>query len=277
MNYRIETFLLHSTEDFYVVQSKSATIIVTNNNLIKMLEFIEKESISILNDKIALKFFSIDDIHELYTFLLNEHLIQEEQKQELKFENVTLITNNSTFKNTFINNIGNRFKNIICYSQEKVLEDINLADNSDCIFIFWNPFDLKIYENLNSSLYAKNLPIKNIFFYNNSLYVSNFSKKSWCNPCPICYFSILESRLRGIINQNNYNFQTLIDLIYLKKPKFSIGAKLDTIDYIPIFYTLLLQFNNLENSIDEIFEIALDTHKINSDYAYHWEVCDCYE
>lgn len=277
MNYLIETFLLHEAEEYYVVQTKTTTILVTNYNLVRMLEYIEKENICIINDKLALRFFNNDELSELYEFLLREHLIRKVEEKVLKFNHVILITNNIKFKNAFFNNLGNKFEDMTHYGPEEIKQNINLIESADCVFVFLNPFNQQEYEKINTLIYNKDLLVKNMFFYNNSIYISNYAKKSWLNPCPLCFFSILESRLRGVINQNNYNFQTIIDIIYTKNPKFRIEAELENYDYIPILYTLIMQFNNLESNIDEIFEIDLDTYRINCDYAYHWEVCDCYE
>lgn len=277
MDYQIETFLLHKAKEYYVVQTKTTTILVTNYSLFKMLEYIERENISILNDDVVRKFFDPSEMNELYEFLQREQLIKKIAKRVLKFDNVVLITNNVEFDKAFSHNMEKKFRMLTYYKPEDVLNDISLVESADCIFIFLNPFNQKEYEKLNVVLYDKDLLLKNMFFYNNSIYISNYTKKSWLNPCPLCFFSILESRLRGVMNQNNYNFQTIIDIIYSKNPRFKIEAELNSYDYIPVFYTLILQFNNLKSSIDEIYEINLDTYKISCDYAYHWEVCDCYE
>lgn len=143
-----------------------------------------------------------------------------------------------------------------------------------------NPFNLKEYISINQKMSSfNNIIVKNIFYYNNKIYLTNFYKKSWRNPCPLCFFSNLESHLKGLTNIKQYNFQTLLDIIYEKNPNFSVEAKLERYDYIPVINAIQMEFvsENKNREIDKVKSISLENYNVRYDYAYHSRGCDCYE
>ena len=149
----------------------------------------------------------------------------------------------------------------------------------DVLIVFLNPFDLKTMNELTEEIKKKNLLVKFIFAYNNKIYFSNFYKKSWCNPCPMCFFYELESQLRGENSEDQISFQTMIDVLYEQKAQFSVHLPLDSIDYIHIICLLSKYFNKEIKSYyyDEVLELDLADYKVSEDTAYHWGYCDCYE
>ena len=78
----------------------------------------------------------------------------------------------------------------------------------------------------------------------------------------------------------SFNFQTLIDLLYSNEVKFNIEAKLNPVDLISTMNILLRDLRNtgnINNIINNVYEIGLNLNELNEDVAYHWEMCDCYE
>lgn len=279
MNYNINTYLINDLEGECVVQTKSSLTIIHNEKMIELLKYIEEKRISILNDSIMKNFFSEEEYLDVYSFLQDERLIELKNNKIVSIKNILIISNESKFENIFMNNFKEKFESIKNINVENFYKNQDILKNIDTVYVFLNPFNLEEYETINKIIINKNKIVQNIFYYNNSIYISNLYKKEWANPCPLCFFSILESKLRGIINEENWNFQTIVDLIYTKSPKFKIEAKLSIHDYMPVCFILLKYLENidLENRFDAIYEIELEKYKISTDYCYHWEVCDCYE
>ncbi|EJH6411503.1 McbB family protein, partial [Enterococcus faecalis] len=135
------------------------------------------------------------------------------------------------------------------------------------------------YEIIVNIAKEKNVVVKIIFSYNHHIYFSNFYKREWYNPCPICFFSELESQLRGEITSDTANFQTIIDLLYTKSQNFAIEYPLQKDDYFTIVYTIMRNLDSdlMKCDLDEVLSIDLNNHLVTKDIAYHWGYCDCYE
>lgn len=276
--YKFKPFLLyHLKEDNYVIQNGEATVIITNNKLVDFLKYLEEEKTLECTDEIFEEYFD-DQAPAAIEFLKHNHIISDNQTlpNNIKFENKFLISNDNTFKDYFnITFSGYEFNYM------NVDECLNYSfKENDLIIIFLNPFNLNEYRNLCDIVKETKAIIKMIFYYNHSLYITQYYKQSWYNPCPKCFYYSLETQLRGDINKGSFNFQTLVDLIYKQKPMFKLEANLLPKDFVIIMYILTKDFNNpsnLVNNINKVYEIDLLTMKINEDNCYHWEVCDCYE
>ena len=149
----------------------------------------------------------------------------------------------------------------------------------DIVVVFLNPFELQDLEKLVNVMQSKNVICKFIFSYNNKIYFSNFYKKDWSNPCPLCFFYEIESRLRGDEGESHINFQTIIDLLYGENIQFKSELPLEKEAYLNIVFYLAQTIQNVSNQykVDEIAELNLDNYEIKRDIAYHWGYCDCYE
>lgn len=276
--YKFKPFLLyHLRENNYVIQNGESTVIITNKKLVNFLEYIEREKTLECQNELFEKFFD-KQTSEVIEFLKNNNVIFDNEilSSKINLGNKFLIYNDNSFKNYFNITFDEYEFNYIYI--DKCL-DYPFKEN-DLIIIFLNPFNLNEYINLYNSLKNTEAIIKMIFYYNHSLYITQYHKQSWYNPCPKCFFYSLETQLRGDVNKGSFNFQTLVDLIYKQKPMFKLEAKLLPKDFIIIMYILGKDLNNLDNlvnHINKVYEIDLLTMKINEDNCYHWEVCDCYE
>ena len=117
------------------------------------------------------------------------------------------------------------------------------------------------------------------FYYNHNLFLSNYYKTEWYNPCPICFFGNLESSLRGKSKAfNTTSFQTLMDLIYKREPKFEIKNNFSNYSILLFVNTLLDELNYINNShVNNVKYIDFNRNIVISDQSIHWELCDCYE
>lgn len=275
--YKIQPFIWQKIDkDTTVFQTKSTTVVITNSKLSNFLIEIEKQHLLELDGNyIKTKFLEAEE-DEVINFLLKNKLLKLEKKKQWKVSKIVLLSNDHKFEESFEYNVKNSYK----------VEVINLDlfrnmqfNDSDLLVVFLNPFNLKTMNDLTQKIKEKNVLVKFIFSYNNNIYFSNFYKKSWNNPCPMCFFYELESQLRGENSENSINFQTLIDILYEQEVQFSSHLPLSEMDYVHIICLLSKYLGEeIRNYyFDEILELELENYKVNKDTAYHWGYCDCYE
>lgn len=276
----INPYIIHELDNLeYVVQTKNSITIIKNVNIVSMLYALEKENVSVISEiEIGIHLNNIK-VEETIRFLLQNGIILKQPEIETTIKRVVLVSNNERFNEIFKINFEEYYKEMLIITFDEY-RDVDYRETDLCI-IFMNPFIYKKNFEINRFFINMDAIIKNIFYYNNSLYVTNYYNKNWYNPCPLCFFANLESNLRGTINNTNLNYQVLIDIIYSKKANFPIEAKLQNYDYITLIYILLHQFNMFTECkneiINEINQIVISKNLVIKDAAYYWEECDCYE
>lgn len=74
------------------------------------------------------------------------------------------------------------------------------------------------------------------------------------------------------------NFQTIIDLLYKKNPRFEVKFPIKKTDMIFILNILRNQkAKPINDGANIVYQYNIKTKMVSQDYAYHWEMCDCYE
>lgn len=277
MRYKVQPFIWQRIKkNKTIFQTKSTTIIVTSENLTNFLLDVEKERRTEIDESYLTKYFSEEEKEKVMNFLLTNRLLVLSEERNLDMENIVLLTNDKKFEKSFQYNLKDSCKTKTI--DLEVFYEMTFYPK-DVLIVFLNPFDLKTMNELTEEIKKKDLLVKFIFAYNNKIYFSNFYKKSWCNPCPMCFFYELESQLRGENSEDQISFQTMIDVLYEQKAQFSVHLPLDSIDYIHIICLLSKYFNKEIKSYyyDEVLELDLADYKVSEDTAYHWGYCDCYE
>lgn len=266
-------------ENSSIVQTDKSIVTIEDARLVELLEYIEEENIDSLDEKVVEVFFNREDgiVDDVIRFLYDNKIIYKSIKKELLFNRIVLISNNQKFSDLFSRVFCEKYE--VCVINNDEYNTFDYCDKDLCI-VFSNPFNLKEYNKINSFIASKNLVVKNILFYNHCIYISNFYKKDWFNPCYKCFVSNLEAQLRGTLQTDKMNFQLLVDMIYQKQGSFDIYANLSSDKYILVIYTLINQLEKITNKdtdINKIYEIDYNRMRINEDVVYYWEVCDCYE
>lgn len=274
--YIINPFLINLIDNNCVIQTGTSTVVITNQRLIGFLSEIEIQKIKSYTDQeLEVEFGENKDL--FLSFLLENEILIKKEKPFFIFNKVWILSNNNVFPNLFHKFAKNVMPGIHVLQQDS---DFSNVKSDDLCIVFFNPFNLKNYIRIVDTLKEKGVIIKTVFFYNHSIYISNYYKKTWGNPCPKCFFYSLETQLRGTINSNNINFQTIIDMIYEENALFNIEAKLEPIDYLKPLEILLFDIRYDSNPnvfINKAYEINIKNGTINQDFSYHWELCDCYE
>lgn len=284
--YKINTFLLSKTENGLIAQTRKNINVIQNPKLIEFLIFIEQNKFETIEEEYIESYFNDKELaYKVADFLLKINIFEKDVNKILKIKSICLISNDETFKECFKFNFSSSLEKIGFLDIEKVLElrKANEINNYDAVYVFLNPFNLNIYMNLIDILMREDIIIKTIFYYNNGIYVSNFYKGAWRNPCPKCFFYEIESHLRGTIQQEGYNFQTIIDMIYKEKVNFNVYHKLSFDDFIPLNFILFSELstikmddpNKINLLIDKTYFYKLCDFKLEEDYSYFWELCDC--
>lgn len=275
--YKIIPFIwyeLNENETFF--QTKSASIVITNKKIITMLKDLERQQQTILDEKTVLNYFESEMVTKVLSFLENNKLLEKIKKTNDKLTNIVLHSDDVEFTKLFEYAFSERFS----ISYENDISDLEVKDiSSDLLIVFLSSFSFKKFERIVQISKIKNIIVKIIFSYNHHIYLSNYYKAEWVNPCPICFFAELESQLRGEVTTGTTNFQTIIDLLYTKSQTFSIKYPLQRDDYFTIIYTIMKNIDSdMSNcELDEVLSIDLNNHSISKDIAYHWGYCDCYE
>lgn len=275
--YKIIPFIWYDlSENKTFFQTKESSVVITDEKLICMLKELEVSELTELDEKIIMGFFEKEITKDIIIFLEENKIIKEFQDKKSDFKNIILHSNDSEFSDLFKFTFSDEY---LIYMVDSLNSLKNIKLTNELLVVFFNPFKFKEYEDIVKFAQESNITIKIIFSYNHHIYITNFYKKEWFNPCPICFFSELESQLRGEITNNTTNFQTMIDLLYSKSEKFHVEYPLVKKDYFTSMYVLMRNMNsNLEYcDLNEVLSINLRDNCINKDISYHWGYCDCYE
>lgn len=277
--YKIKPFLIYDIEVGTVFQNSTSTALVKNKKLINFLKDLEINKKNTITEN-ELKNYFPNNFEETLHFILTNNIIYRKIEPIFSFNDLYIYTNCNVFKEVsqfFIKDLDS-FGKIEFHNLEK---SYSLPKEDDLCIIFLNPFELVEFEKIVNKFKEIDCVVKYIFYYNHSIYISNFHKPSWKNPCPKCFFYSLESQLRSFGNINeNLNFQTLVDMFSVKEAKFKSWFLPKPYNFISVFDVLFNQFKSLSdfNSIvNLVHEISIETTYINTDFCYPWDMCDCYE
>ncbi|CYU71990.1 McbB family protein [Streptococcus suis] len=265
--YRFNPFIINHIESKAIVQSINGITVIENSKLIQYLEMIDStgESYCLIED---IQQYFPEQTSEIVQFLTEANLIYELERNRKKIRNIGVYTNNGDLKE-IIKKIG---------VDISVFEDISQLKKFDCIFIFLNIFTpVKLYK-ICDDFRNYEIPFCIAFVYNSKIYISNLYLKSWYNPCPKCFFSNLESELRGFSQyEAEISFQTIIDVIYSKNVAFEINTPLSNEFLIYVVNEIIkLKHSDTDISAFRIKEIDFKG-SVRYDVATNFELCDCFE
>ncbi len=278
MDYRVFPFLITNYEEMSVIQNYKNIVIIKDIEMINFFNWVDSNEIYKV---------SIDQINELFNerteqaieFMRNNYLIDKIRPKIINFENIRVISNDETFINSMkFNSIGHNEK-FIYELLPRDFREFEVNNLLDLYIFFLNPFNYKYYTELVNIIKDNNVLSRFSFYYNNSIFLSNYYKKEWYNPCPLCFFGNVESSLRGKSKVlNTVSFQTLLDLIYKKDPAFEIQNTFTNYSISIFVNTLLNDMDIIDNSqLNNVQYIDFNRNIVLADQAIHWELCDCYE
>jgi McbB family protein len=280
--YKIKPYLLFDLEGGKgkALQNNTSTVVVTSPAMARFLEALETNR-TLIDSEESLKDYFPNNTEQALQFLLSNGIIYEYQKPVFTFEDIHIISNSKVFSDVFGLFFSDIFEGIKFHNDFSYGDKIDFLDDDSLCIIFLNPFSLGKFEKLVDSVSVHNCIVKVAFYYNHSLYLSNYHKPSWKNPCPKCFFYSLEAQLRSENKiEGSYNFQTLVDILYLKEIKFDFACVLKPYHLLGMMNTMLYQLDNpneINSFANSVHDFKPGTHLFNADYAYHWEMCDCYE
>lgn len=278
MKFDVIPFLIINYEEFSVAQNYKNINIINDKSLIKLLNRIDTEQISQISEELIFEYFGSRS-EEAIKYMLDKSLICEKAEIILKYNKIILCSNDEKFLESFKYNSEGINIDIEYYKLDDKY-NIDKPCNSDELYLFFlNRFNYKNYKNLVKIIKEKNILAKISFFYNNKIYVSNYYKKSWYNPCPLCYFSHVESSIRAHSElASQISYQTILELIYKEDIDFKIENKFSNSDILVLINTIIDEIKNIRNVREnEVKSIDYMSNSISYDTAIHWELCDCYE
>lgn len=216
--YKVEPFIWYDIDEKKTIfQTRNATVIITNKDIRDFLVILEERKILSIDETILKKYFDKMDYKEIVNFLVAQKILRREEERKVCIKRVIILSNDIKFNKSIELNISD-IRDFLFVNKEQLKEF--KVEKNDFLIVFLNPFELKEMEKIVEIVKNKDVMCKFAFSYNNKIYISNFYKKSWYNPCPLCFFYEIESQLRGEQGENNINFQTIIDLLYAENVLF---------------------------------------------------------
>lgn len=278
MGYRIFPFIITDCEEYSVIQNAKNTVILKDSLMISFFHWVEKDVQYNISKEQLREFFN-EEVDEAIRFMKNNSLLSDANSINMEFEKITVVSNDKTFIDSMRFNAIGRDENITYELLPNDISDFHVNNTEDLYIFFLNPFNYRHYSELVNIVKEYNIVSRFGFYYNHSIFLSNYYKKEWYNPCPMCFFGNVESSLRGMSKASNTtSFQTLLDLIYKKDPKFEIKNKFSNYSILIFVNTLLDELNYIDNThINNVSYIDFNRNTVMSDQSMHWELCDCYE
>lgn len=278
MEYKVFPFIITNYKENSVIQNALNIVIIKDTQMINFFNYIDTNAEYNINTEQLRKLYK-DRVDEAIEFMKINRLIDEVHPKNIKYKDITVVSNDEIFINSMrFNTIGLNEKFIFEFLPENNDKfKINYPDN---LYIFFlNPFNYKYYVELVNVIRDNNILSRFGFFYNQSIYLSNYYKKEWNNPCPLCFFGNIEATLRGKSKAyNTVSFQTILDIVYKKDPSFKIENVFTNNSILPFVSVLLAQLYIYDNSlINNVQYIDFNNNIVLSDQAIYWEMCDCYE
>ncbi|MBS6987641.1 MAG: McbB family protein [Streptococcus parasanguinis] len=268
--YKIRQFIINTINGKGIIQNSKGITIVDNKELLEFFTKIDQEGILYVTDEIFEKEFSGEHV-EVIDFLLQSDLIYRLPDPNFSIKQINVYTNNNDFKEliSFINS-----DEVVLIEEE---EYENLKQDS-CLFIFLNRFIPSDLYKICDTIRNRKVKFCISFVYNSKIYISNLYQKDWYNPCPKCFFANIESSLRAYSQyEEGYSFQTIVDIIYSKEPRFELNAPISKVLLVTllseVFKMRLNDYNVLSTRVKEIDFNG----NIKYDIATNFELCDCFE
>lgn len=272
----VNPFLWHTIDDgTYFFQTQTSSVMITNARIAEFLIEIEKRRCTYIEEEEFYKIFGIET-KNILRFLEDNRILKKKEEQRIDIKRIVIVSDD----NFFVRVIQEYFSDIhpILAVSNNDIQNFDYEEN-DLILSYIKHFSIEELELLRQCSEKNDSYLKVIFPYDSKIYFTNFYKKSWYTPCPLCFFYELEGQLRGESGEYSITFQTLMDFIYTKKANFQYEVLLSKMDYLSIGFILskYLKSNMDESKFNEIIELDLKNGRINRDISYHWGYCDCYE
>ncbi len=282
MKYEVDQFiLLDLNKEEKGIQNSSGFTILKDKKIYEFLKSIDLENRLDITDERLSDAFG-EEKRAITKFLLDTKIIAKKPMIST-YNSIKFLTNSSLLKDSIeFNKEGSsiKFKCSVANSSQAIVDEVKAMTfrSDELIVIALIPFDYIDFVNINDQLQHSNIPYMFCFSYNSHIYISNIHKQDWYNPCPKCFFSQLETSIRGYgDNTANTTFQSIVDLLYTRKIKFDPDLP---VTYRNIIYLtekiLSLDKQNIERESTKVTSIDLNGN-VSSDEAVHWELCDCFE
>lgn len=275
--YKIRPYLIQEIHEGIVVQNGISTTAITSERVIEFLKEIERQNYITIEDALLIDFFG-NDCEEVISFLISNEIIEHIEEISYNYKYIKILTNSQEFSEVVEFCKSDFDEKIIVYTINELDKCLEKITKDDMILVYMNPFNMEKYIEISDLLIEKDIIIRTSFFYNHNIYISNLYKRQWRNPCPKCFFYDLETQLRAEPVSKGMNFQTIIDLLYKKNPRFEVKFPIKKTDMIFILNILRNQkAKPINDGANIVYQYNIKTKMVSQDYAYHWEMCDCYE
>lgn len=271
-------FLITELDENIVLQNVHNIYIIKDKAMIELIKYLDENGVQIIDKELLDRFF-IDKIDAATKFLVGNKIIEKVKAKAINYDKVRIFSNDNIISKSIEFNSSGIQKKILLHEINDISDDSIHEMKEDLCVLILNPFNYHLMTSLISKFQKENILVRVCFYYNNKFYLSNYYKREWYNPCPLCFFAHLESCLRSESKHyNTTSFQTILDLIYSKKPMFNIQNLFTNYAALSVVQSILRGIENIDNKdIIGIIAIDINSNTLVYEQALHWELCDCYE
>jgi McbB family protein len=278
LTYKIIPFLITNYDDKSVVQNSENLVILKDKNMIDFLNWCDENAVYEVKREQVENFLK-DRTSDGIKFMIDNNLIYLIKGKPVDYKDIVIYSNDDVFLDSMKFNAKGYDRKFLY--KKLAVDNTNVGNlkKGNLYIIFLNPFNFRYFSEVVGSFREQNILCRFAFYYNNKIYITNYYKREWYNPCPLCFFGNLEASLRGMsAAYNTVSFQTLLDLIYKKDAKFQVKNNFSNYDMMLLTETLLysLEIKNMSN-INNVYYVDIKDHSVYSDSAMYWELCDCYD
>lgn len=276
--YKVPPFIISSYDDFSVVQNSKSTVLIKDSTIAQYFKNVEESKKDIFKFNELLEIFE-GKVGIVIDFCLKNNLIEYYEEVDLEYNDLFILSNDSSFIDSCIFNldqiVNSKFLN---YDKYGVMEMPEIPEKS-LVTIFLNPFTYNDFLEISNKLSKDDITFRIAFYYEHRIYITNYYKKTWYNPCPICFFSNLRSALSSYSNvSGSLSFQNLLELIYEKDPGFKLQVNLNNGNILNLIYLISTTIDIDDNyKVNNTYVFDYINNIFGSDRAFYWDLCDCYE
>lgn len=277
-SYRIASFIVYQIDNnSWVVQTRNKINIVTDKDLVCVLEKIMHKSIITNEALTAILADSKNKSQAIFEYLKNNELIITMPKFNLKLSSSIFATNDKKIFNFFNKNYFDKFK----YFNN--IDNLDLEENQ-LIVIILNPYNPNMVRRIYKKLKRQKLETSYLllgYFYNFHFYLDNIYNINLKLPDHFDHIGYTQASLYS--NETNYTYQDMVNIIFEKDPNFNLIFPTKWTDLIAIsdiLMNIVLSIFDMDDStnlyLNDILlqtnDIDLNTRKNSVDSANYWEM-----
>lgn len=287
MTYKINNFIYHELPNKQiVVQSQNGIVEVFEDGMKNFIKIIDKEMPSKEITAANLQNYFGRNTTEAIEFLISYGILSQIEDLNFAINRIIFATNDIKLYNlvNFLHSNQDADNLFTAVLNENDLNDFSF-DSQDLLVCFFNPYDRNLIKKTKGVADKYNMLIQIGYVYNNDVFIDNFYRESWKNPCHFCNINNIRNQLRTEVFEE-VTYQHILDDIFEKDSTFKVETAFNQSQIVFLCNTLLMNVNkfiniprntNYTGDLLNIIKLNMEDYSVVVDTAVHWELCDCYD